>query len=417
MTPVLRAVREVRIHWQDPLYRNSYFLIANSAVLAGTGFLFWIAAARLATTEEVGIASTIVSALMLASVLAKLGFDVAFLRHMPGRERDRADALLNTGFFLTGVTAVLGGVVFALGVPIWAPSLVPYFDGFGEIAALGILAGIWTLGTLLDAVFTARGRAGLVLLKNTAHSVLKIAFLAALATFLGVQGIVFSLIGSMAIALAWGAYVGLPRVEAGWRFRPRIDRETLRETLTSCFANYAVSLILILPQAVASLLILERAGATEAARFYVLWMIGNLGMAAPLAFGQTQLVEMVEKGVPGRVLRGRAVAVTAMTSVGTLVAALLLLPLFGRSYEVGFWLVLPFALAPFPALVMYASLAAFRASGQNLRLVLAPTILVVVFVVGLIFAPATAGSVGWLWLAATSAGALACVGTHLRARP
>ncbi len=55
--------------FNDPLYKNSIFLIASSLLGAGTGFVFWVIAARFYSAEDVGFASAIVSA-MSVSVLS-----------------------------------------------------------------------------------------------------------------------------------------------------------------------------------------------------------------------------------------------------------------------------------------------------------------------------------------------------------
>ena len=69
-----------------PLYKNSVFLIASSTSAAGSGFFFWVIAARFYSAEEVGLASAIISAMGLVSLLSLLGFDISLVRFLPERE-------------------------------------------------------------------------------------------------------------------------------------------------------------------------------------------------------------------------------------------------------------------------------------------------------------------------------------------
>ena len=43
---------------KDPLYKNSIFLMLSSVTGTGTGFIFWVIAARLYSTD-VGLSSTV----------------------------------------------------------------------------------------------------------------------------------------------------------------------------------------------------------------------------------------------------------------------------------------------------------------------------------------------------------------------
>jgi hypothetical protein len=56
---------EVRQQFQEPLIRNSFFIMASSFVAAGFGFFFWMIAARLYSQADVGIATALMSSMGL----------------------------------------------------------------------------------------------------------------------------------------------------------------------------------------------------------------------------------------------------------------------------------------------------------------------------------------------------------------
>jgi hypothetical protein len=80
-------VTRLRQHLKDPLYRNSIFLITNTAVTTGLGFFFWMVVARFYTVYEVGVGSAIISAVYFLALLSTLGLDVAIIRFLPKSQK------------------------------------------------------------------------------------------------------------------------------------------------------------------------------------------------------------------------------------------------------------------------------------------------------------------------------------------
>jgi O-antigen/teichoic acid export membrane protein len=68
----------------DSLTRNSFDIVATTAVNAGFGYIYRVVAARLLPTETVGLGSTVVSAMVIVSLMIYLG---------PRRRPDRPAAL------------------------------------------------------------------------------------------------------------------------------------------------------------------------------------------------------------------------------------------------------------------------------------------------------------------------------------
>ena len=60
--------KELKQHLNDPLFKNAYFLMLSSVTSAGSGFFFWLIAARFYSTENIGLASAIIAAMGLISI-------------------------------------------------------------------------------------------------------------------------------------------------------------------------------------------------------------------------------------------------------------------------------------------------------------------------------------------------------------
>ena len=71
--PARRAELEATLRrFRQPLYRQSAFLIAGAGVTAATGFVFWLAAARLVDPSELGTAAGLVAAVALVNYLTRV---------------------------------------------------------------------------------------------------------------------------------------------------------------------------------------------------------------------------------------------------------------------------------------------------------------------------------------------------------
>ena len=69
-----------------PMAQNSVALILAKVATMGLGFLFWLVAARLFAPADVGLASGVVSAMMLITQLALFGVGSAVISLYPARK-------------------------------------------------------------------------------------------------------------------------------------------------------------------------------------------------------------------------------------------------------------------------------------------------------------------------------------------
>ena len=69
--------------FKNTLFRNSFYLMLATAVMAGFGFFFWLIVARMFSTANIGLATTLISVMNMIAMLSLVGFDVTFVRFLP----------------------------------------------------------------------------------------------------------------------------------------------------------------------------------------------------------------------------------------------------------------------------------------------------------------------------------------------
>src|SRR3954468_12668177 len=95
-------VRRLR---HDSLLRNSFFLLATTGLNSGSGFAFWLIVAHLFAPEEVGRATTLLSAVALLSYFALMGLNSTLVRRLPSTA-NRSD-LVFAALGLVGLASLI----------------------------------------------------------------------------------------------------------------------------------------------------------------------------------------------------------------------------------------------------------------------------------------------------------------------
>jgi len=185
---------QIKQQIKDPLYRNSLFLMVNTVVTAGLGFVFWIvvASSKLAgyTEAEVGLGAAIISAVSLLALVSRLGLGIALIRFLPKAEKPVE--MINSCFTLSGIVALAAAGIFIAGLDLWSPTLGFIWDDAMFILAFVLFAFGYTLSGIIDHIFIAKRRADFTLAKSTIFSLLKIPLPILLVLFFRAFGIVSS---------------------------------------------------------------------------------------------------------------------------------------------------------------------------------------------------------------------------------
>ena len=252
----------------DSLYKNSLFTMTSTFVLGGLGFFFWIIIAHLYKTENVGIATTLISIMTLLSSFTILGLNSSLTRYLP--KSANRNELINSSFVIVTVATLLPAGIFFLGLQIFSPQLLFLRSNIFYILSFIIFTIFTSWNILIDSIFMAFRAANNILIKNTIISILKLMLPFALIVF-GAYGI----FASTASAFALGVLAGLIILTLKFKIRPSISVNffLVKELSIYSLANYMVIFIRGAPALILPVIILNLLSAKYAAYFYIAAMI------------------------------------------------------------------------------------------------------------------------------------------------
>lgn len=270
----------------DRMYRNSFYLIASSGVLMGTGFLFWMLVARFYTSEEVGIATTTYSLLTTISGFSLIGITSGLARFLPSG--DFAQQKINTSLTLiTMVTLVLAlGVVFFM--PFISPSLSFIHDNMLLSGMFILFCVLLSANSIAESSLISFGRAKSILHKNTILGVMKLILPVFLFT-LGGFGIVMAMVGGVFASLVYSVYIFSK--QHNLRFRPLIHLPSLHLMGSYSLGSYIGSMTANLHIYVLPILITNVMSASTTAYYNIGATIAGVIFMIPQMVSQNLLVE------------------------------------------------------------------------------------------------------------------------------
>ena len=375
MTAVDAVGERLRAQLSQPLLRNGYALVISSGTTALLGMAFWTVAARNFSAEVVGVNAALVAAMLLLSTLAQLNLSNALQRFVPGIAGSPLRFILSC-YAVSAGAAVAVASVFLAGLQWWSPSLV--FVTLDPVLAAWFVFSVvvWCLFVLQDGALSAVRRSDVVLVKNAVYGAAK----------LGLLLTPLMLASRYGLYLAWTLPV-VPILLVGHQLLSRRlipahltqhavrDAEPVTPQIITRFvsADYVIGLAGTGTISVLPILVLERAGATEAAYFslawsvaYALYLVGR-GMSVSLLVEGSREPERLSE-FAGRIL-GRTAAILVPLVVAVSVGAPLLLQVFGADYATAGTPVLRLlALSMVPALVIVVYGSVERVRGRMVRL-------------------------------------------------
>jgi len=328
-------IKSVVEHIKSPLYRNSFFLMANTVVTSGLGFFFWMVVARFYTEAEVGWGSAIISAISLLALLSVPGFGAALIRFLPKAEKPQD--MINACFTIGGTIAVVLSVIFVAGLNIWSPALVFIRHNIIFAAAFVLFVLAQTLSGMMASVFISRRRADFSLYKSTIFSLLKIPLPILLVLFFHTFGIAASWGVASAVALAVALFFFIPRVQPHYKPVPSLNPGVISGMWRYSAGSYPARLFSAAPGLVLPVLVVNLLGAEQNAYFYVAWMIAGLLFAIPAASARSLFAEGAHfeedlRGNVAKTLKFVFIILVPAVILVLLVGKWLLL-LFGASYS------------------------------------------------------------------------------------
>jgi O-antigen/teichoic acid export membrane protein len=350
---------------EDHMMRNSLYLVLNSGLQAGFGFSFWIIAAHLFSTADVGKASALISAMTVIAYLALLGLNNGFGRFLP-TARNR-DSLISSGLVMVAICGGMIGLAYAYLTPFIAPRLAFIAQNPALAIGFGLVTAAAAINILTDSVFVAGRRAGYTaFLDGIVAGAGKIILAVALA---GTS--VYGLFLATATGTALAALSSLGFIYTVMHTRLRLERPlaTLKPLLRFSSANYIGNVLNMLPTLVVPVIALDRLGPSSAAYYFVVFQVVSILYAAALALEQTFLAEGSRANANMRRLRRRSlrilVTIFLPAAAGMFAIGHWLLLAFGRGYyHYGWRSFLLLVVAAGPITAIYWCLTVLRLAGK-----------------------------------------------------
>jgi len=304
----------------------------STAVMAVLGFFFWIICARLFKSDQVGIATALISVVSLISSFSLLGLNNGIIRYLPTSEWKNQK--INTAFTLVTVASVLIAIIYLVFINYLSPKLLFVRENIFLTTSFVLFIVFSSLNNLSESVFIAYRSANYVLMKNTVSSLVKFTLPIFLIS-LGAYGI-FASVG-ISIAVAFVLSLIFLIVKFGYLFRPTINSEVIKRMTKFSLGNYAAVFMGGLPQMVLPIIILDNLGAKFSAYFYMDLMIANLLYIIPMATSQSLFAEGSHEESELKIHLIKAVKIISLIMIPAIIITVVfgkyVLLAFGKQYS------------------------------------------------------------------------------------
>src|SRR5581483_8813604 len=279
----------------DSLLRNSIYIMGTGAATSVFGYGFWILAAHLYSTYDVGLGSALISAMSLASLLANLGMGSTLVQTLPRRVAGYAWSLtLNAGLVTRIVVSILTGSIAVVILPLFSQQFALVGHNVSYTFAFIVGVPLMTVSMLLDQAFIAERAAQYMLVRNAAFAALKIPLMV-LAVVLVIQvgplGIVLSGVIAMAVVLLGVSLLLVPRLKRNYCLAVRGIVGQVRSMLSLLTGHYFINLGGLSIQYLLPLVVLIRLSPADTAYYYTTARVSDFLLSVSAAVAVSLFAE------------------------------------------------------------------------------------------------------------------------------
>jgi O-antigen/teichoic acid export membrane protein len=285
----IRSLAKIRSIIHIPLYTNAIYLILSNVSTGIFGFVFWIIAARLYTTEVIGETSGIIAAATMLEMLCFMGFDYGLIRFL--KSSNNPVKLINSSFTMIGLFSLAIAGIFIWGLGIWSPGLSIIRENHYYLVIFLLYVPILVLDDLTDQIMIAGRQSKFILMHLLIFNILRLSLLVALVFLLKSFGIFVSWSAATFVALLFSIFFLLPRTQPGYHIFFLIDRKEVSNVLHFSFLNFLSDLFWNMPGLVLPLLVLNIIGSKSNAYFYMAWTLSTILTMIPGALARNLLAE------------------------------------------------------------------------------------------------------------------------------
>lgn len=221
-----------------PLFINSFYLMFNSALVAGLGFLFVVAIGRMFTSAQVGLYSAAISGSALIVILSRLGFEIGIIRHIS--ESKSPSKMINTCLSISACLSLILSMVFLAGAGLWSTDMVRVRSDTLTSVLFIAFTVLSTLISLQASIFVGSRKTRCLLFRDASGNLVKLGSIA-LMVGLGVAGMLLSSVLGAICAILVGILLSTKALN-GYRFRPSLDIGYIKPVFRYSLWNYVSSI-------------------------------------------------------------------------------------------------------------------------------------------------------------------------------
>lgn len=336
---------------------NASSLVGTAAVTSLLGFVYWWLAARHFAPATVGLASALISAMMLLGNLCIFGMGTLLIGELP-RQPGRAAALISGALLVVGGVGVCSGILFAIVAPLLTSNFYGLANTAGNVVLFAIGVSLTAITLVLDQALIGLLRGGLQLWRNTVFALAKLIALFAVAYWFShvigmtlyatwATGNIFSLV-VLAIFILFKRKSSVRDYLPQWKLLHRLKVAALQ--------HHLLNLALQAPSLALPVLVTALLSPVANAWFYVSWMIAGFMFVLPPAL--TTSLYATSAAQPTTLARRMHVTLALALVTCLLANAVLqlgtkqLLGFFGHAYaEQAAWSLRILGLAAFPLII------------------------------------------------------------------
>lgn len=314
------------------LYKNSLFLIASNGFLAIMGFLFWILAARIYSTYDIGIATSVLSLSNLLSTIALLGFNASILRFLPVSTHKDDD--VNSTILLTSLISGLLAIIVILFIRNFSPTLQFLRTNYLYFAIFILCTVFAGLNQMVESILTAFRSSKHVFFKNILFGSVKLIPLYLLVFLSG-----FGLFSSYYIGLIISVLYALLIItkKNAITYQLKLSTKAIKKMAYLSFGLYISGFATVAPSFVLPLLITNILGPRHTAYYYIAATTNNVLNLIPQVIAQNLLVEGAYKESKLKIYVIKAFQLIALIIIPAITIMFLfgnhILLVFGRQYS------------------------------------------------------------------------------------
>lgn len=273
---------KIKKYFNDPLLKNSLYLMLTSISNAGFGFIFWMLAAKFYSKEDVGIATALFSSLSLLMLLSRFGLDYSIISFFPKNEKN---PIFSTSALITTLFSIFFGIIYVTGIDLFSPKLNLLKSVLNSSVFLTTLAAS-SLISITGISFVALRKSKYYFFQSVFVGS-RVIFLIPLIAF-GPIGIMSSINFSLILAL-FISLIYLKKLNIKLTFE--IDKYFLSNSLNFSVGNYISGLSTAAPSFILPIMVLNVLGPEQAANYYIVYSIAAFLFMIPNTVSVSLFVE------------------------------------------------------------------------------------------------------------------------------